>query len=154
PAGSAMRPCLLRGGRAGGLVAEAAHGVRGAALPGRHARELEAHLDSRQRAHEHESAEIAARADAEPLAGDAPEAAAEGHVEVLEHRRAKAVGVVALRKPHAGQRRRVVSRLDTLHLEAPGLDRAPGRLAVTEVTLEHLLETFLVQHVDGLGETV
>ena len=88
------------------------------------------------------------------LARIGAEARAVGDVEVLEREAAERVGVVALRQHHRGDGRRVVFRIAAHDLEAPGAHRAARRLGEAVVAGEHVVEPFLVQHVDADGEPV
>ena len=112
------------------------------------------HFDAAQRAGQHQVVEVAKMANPEDPAGKTRQAVAERHVEMLENGGAEGIGIMAFRHHDSGQRTGIVARFLAQHLEAPGLNGAPGGLGMPVVTCEYTVETFLVKHVDGLGEAI
>src|ERR1043166_3442072 len=100
------------------------------ALAVRHAGEREAHFDAGECAHDNEIVGVAEVADAEYLAGELREAAAERNVEMLERGLAEAIGVLAIGHQHGRERRRIILRLAAPDFQTPGAHRAPRRLGV------------------------
>ena len=101
---------------------------------------MQSHLDAGKRAGEHQVVEIPEVTDPEHAAGELAEPVAERQVVVLQNGRAQRVGIEALRHQNRGQRARVLARVEAQELEAPGVDRPTGRLGVTIVAREHLLQ--------------
>src|SRR6266542_2423053 len=101
-----------------------------AALLERDAGEREAHLDTGERARQHEVVEVAEVADPERLALQLAEAGAERHVEALEDGLPQRVRVVAGGREHRRDRVAVLLGVCADELEPPRAHRAPGRLAV------------------------
>src|SRR3546814_1896352 len=92
--------------------------------------------------------------DAEHLIGHLGQAAAKRHVEMLQCDLAEMVGAGARRHHDGGQRAGVVARILAQDLEAPGAHGPACRLGMAVVAREDVVEAFLLQHVDGLGEAV
>ena len=125
-----------------------------AALLERDAGRGQRHLGDAERADQRAVIDVAEVTDAEVLARILAEAGAVGDVEQLQRGRAELVGVVAFRHQDRGDRRRILGRVLVQVFEAPGLDGAAGRLGEALVAREHVIEAFLVQHVDAGGEAV
>ncbi len=93
-------------------------------------------------------------ADAEGLACKLVQAGAERHVEGVEHELTERVGVMAFGHENGRDGRRIVTGVTAVELEAPGANGAAGRFGEALVTREHVLEAFLVDHVDSFCEAV
>ena len=137
PLGVARRASKATGDQSNNGYSDAAAG-NGKADP------VQPHLDAAKRAGEHQIVEVAEMTDPEHPPGELAEAATERKVIMLQNRGAQSVGIHVLGYQNAGQRARVQARFQAQNLEPPGADRAPGRLGVTIVAREHLLEPLLL----------
>src|SRR5688572_5301199 len=99
----------------------------------RHAGELEAYFDPRQRAEQHQIIEIAQVTDTKHLVCDLSKAASERHVEVLEYYLAQCHLAVPRRHLHGRERARVLGRVGTLNFESPRLHGSARRVRMAIV---------------------
>ena len=77
---------------------------------------------------------------------------AERHVEIVQHHLAEIVRIMALRHPHAGQRRRMRLRILALGFQSPDLHRRARCGAMALVPREHVFEALFLEHRNRLSK--
>ena len=83
-----------------------------------------------------------------------PQAAPQGHVELVKHHRAVGIRTLIPRHHDGRQNRAVLLRIEAEDLQPPGPDRPARRLAVADVAREDVFEALLREQAEGLPETV
>src|SRR5438874_5581742 len=111
----------------------------------RYAGYFETHLDSRQRAGEHQIIKVPEVADAEHLARKPSQARAERHIKLLQNERAESRFIESLGHENRSHRIAVFARIERADLETPRAYCAARRFRVPGVALENVLEPLLFQ---------